>query len=192
MRGATPFYTRTDYADVRIVSAVGEYDPAKKGFIITFTIDEGAQYHVGTVDVITNVQALDPVTHAGRGQTERRNVYNADLVQKSVDGMTIEAAKHGYAFANVRHAVTATFRTRLSTLPLVEEGTRAYITSASISSAIRVTRDCDPPREFDLGVRAIPTTALLVDRAERRHQESETFQNGQDHNEPGSAPDGWS
>ena len=37
----------------------GEYDPAKKGFIITFTIDEGAQYHVGTVDVVSNVQAID-------------------------------------------------------------------------------------------------------------------------------------
>ena len=36
------FYLKHGYADVRIVSAVGEYDPAKKGFVITFTIDEGA------------------------------------------------------------------------------------------------------------------------------------------------------
>src|SRR4026207_1097961 len=34
------FYLKHGYADVRIVSAVGEYDPAKKGFIVTFTIDE--------------------------------------------------------------------------------------------------------------------------------------------------------
>ena len=50
------FYLKHGYADVRIVSALGEYDPAKKGFIVTFTIDEGPQYHVGTVDVISNVQ----------------------------------------------------------------------------------------------------------------------------------------
>src|ERR1700686_656320 len=31
------FYLRNGFADVRIVSAVGEYDPEKKGFIITFT-----------------------------------------------------------------------------------------------------------------------------------------------------------
>ncbi|MGB7939215.1 MAG: POTRA domain-containing protein, partial [Pseudolabrys sp.] len=35
------FYLKHGYADVRIVSAVGEYDPAKKGFVVTFTIDEG-------------------------------------------------------------------------------------------------------------------------------------------------------
>ena len=54
------FYLQHGYADVRIVSAVGEYDPSRKGFIITFTIDEGPQYHVGTVDVLSNVRALDP------------------------------------------------------------------------------------------------------------------------------------
>src|SRR6185437_7840530 len=54
------FYLKHGYADVRIVSAVGEYDPAKKGFIVTFTIDEGSQYRVGTVDVISNVRAIDP------------------------------------------------------------------------------------------------------------------------------------
>ena len=38
------FYLKHGYADVRIVSAVGEYDPAQKGFIITFTIDEGPPF----------------------------------------------------------------------------------------------------------------------------------------------------
>src|ERR1700748_1758690 len=42
------FYLKNGYADVRIVSAVGEYDPSKKGFIVTFTIDGGAQHQVGT------------------------------------------------------------------------------------------------------------------------------------------------
>ena len=56
------FYLKHGYADVRIVSAVGEYDPAKKGFIVTFTIDEGSQYHIGTVDVVSNVHALNPAS----------------------------------------------------------------------------------------------------------------------------------
>src|SRR5271169_2079235 len=51
------FYLKNGYADVRIVSAVGEYDPAKKGFVVTFTIDEGSQYRIGSVDVISNVHA---------------------------------------------------------------------------------------------------------------------------------------
>ena len=54
------FYLQHGYADVRIISATGVYDPAKKGFIVTFTIDEGAQYHIGKIDVISNIRALDP------------------------------------------------------------------------------------------------------------------------------------
>jgi len=32
------FYLKHGYADIRIVSAVGEYDPGQKGFIVTYTI----------------------------------------------------------------------------------------------------------------------------------------------------------
>ena len=66
------FYLKHGYADVRIVSAVGEYDPAKKGFIVTFTIDEGSQYRVGTVDVVSNVHAIDPAIAAQQAQAQRR------------------------------------------------------------------------------------------------------------------------
>ena len=66
------FYLKHGYADVRIVSAVGEYDPAKKGFVVTFTIDEGAQYRVGTVDVVSNVHAIDPESLRAQAQARRR------------------------------------------------------------------------------------------------------------------------
>ena len=66
------FYLKHGYADVRIVSAIGEYDPAKKGFVVTFTIDEGSQYRVGTVDVVSNVRALDPAIAARQAQVRRR------------------------------------------------------------------------------------------------------------------------
>ena len=36
------FYLKNGFADVRIVSALTEYDPSAKGFNITFTIEEGA------------------------------------------------------------------------------------------------------------------------------------------------------
>src|SRR6202012_1486842 len=56
------FYLSHGYAHLRITSATGIYDPAKKGFVVTFTIDEGGQYHIGKIDVISNVHALDPDT----------------------------------------------------------------------------------------------------------------------------------
>src|SRR6478736_799343 len=75
------FYLKHGYADVRIVSAIGEYDPAKKGFVVTYTIDEGAQYRVGTVEVISNVHAIDPAGLRSQLKLGAGSVYNADLVE---------------------------------------------------------------------------------------------------------------
>jgi outer membrane protein insertion porin family len=182
------FYLKHGYADVRILSAVGEYDPSIKGFVVTFTIDEGAQYRVGTVDVISNVHALDPNSLRNAIKLSSGSVYNADLVQKSVEAMTIEAAKHGYAFANVRPRGDRDFRRKIINLAfVVEEGTRAYIERINIRGNTR-TRDYVIRREFDIG-EGDPYNRALIDRAERRLKNLDFFKSVRITNEPGSAPD---
>ena len=56
------FYLKHGYADVQVISATGEYDPAQKGFIVTFTIEEGPLYHFGTIDIQSNVRAISAQT----------------------------------------------------------------------------------------------------------------------------------
>ena len=182
------FYLKHGYADVRIVSAVGEYDPGKKGFVVTFTIDEGSQYRVGTVDVISNVRAIDPASLRSQVKLSTGSVYNADLVEKSVEAMTIEAAKRGYAFANVRPRGDRNFETKTINLAfVVEEGARAYIERINIRGNTR-TRDYVIRREFDIGEGDAYNRAL-IDRAERRLKNLNYFKTVKITNEPGSAPD---
>ncbi len=182
------FYLKHGYADVRIVSAVGVYDPARKGFVVIFTIDEGAQYHVGAIDVISNVHALDPASLHDAVKLGSGNVFNADLVQKSVEAMTIEAAKHGYAFATVRPRGDRDFQRKLINIVfVVEEGIRAYIERINIRGNTR-TRDYVIRREFDIG-EGDPYNRALIDRAERRLKNLDYFKTVKITNEPGSAPD---
>jgi outer membrane protein insertion porin family len=182
------FYLKHGYADVRIVSAVGEYDPAKKGFIVTFTIDEGSQYRVGIIDVVSNVRAIDPAALRNSLKLGAGSVYNADLVEKTVETMTIEAAKHGYAFATVRPRGDRDFEKKIINLTfVVEEGTRAYIERINIIGNTR-TRDYVIRREFDIGEGDAYNRAL-VDRAERRLKNLGYFKTVKITNEPGSAPD---
>jgi outer membrane protein insertion porin family len=182
------FYLKHGYADVRIVSAVGEYDPAKKGFIITFNIDEGGQYRVGTVDVVSNVHAIDPATLRGRLKLSNGSVYNADMVEKSIEAMTIEAAKRGYAFATVRPRGDRNFETKtINIVFVVEEGTRAYIERINIIGNVR-SRDYVIRREFDISEGDAYNRAL-IDRAERRLKNLNYFKTVKITNEPGSAPD---
>ncbi|MGB9041310.1 MAG: outer membrane protein assembly factor BamA, partial [Pseudolabrys sp.] len=182
------FYLKHGYADVRIVSAVGEYDPAKKGFVVTFTIDEGGQYRVGTIEVLSNVRAIDPSVLRGQLKLSQGSVYNADLVERSVESMTIQAARHGYAFANVRPRGDRNFETKTINLAfVVEEGARAYIERINIRGNTR-TRDYVIRREFDLGEGDAYNRAL-IDRAERRLKNLNYFKTVKITNEPGSAPD---
>jgi outer membrane protein insertion porin family len=182
------FYLKHGYADVRIVSAVGEYDPSIKGFVVTFTIDEGSQYRVGTIEVLSNVRAIDPSTLRSQVKLSAGSVYNADLVEKSVESMTIQAARYGYAFANVRPRGERNFETKTINLAfVVEEGARAYIERINVRGNTR-TRDYVIRREFDLGEGDAYNRAL-IDRAERRLKNLNYFKVVKITNEPGSAPD---
>ena len=49
------FYLKNGFADVQVVAALSEYDPERKGFLVTFKIEEGQQYRVATVDFQTSI-----------------------------------------------------------------------------------------------------------------------------------------
>ncbi len=69
------------------------------------------------------MRAIEPATLRSSLKLGAGNVYNADLVEKSVEAMTIEAAKRGYAFATVRPRGDRNFENRTINLVfVVEEG----------------------------------------------------------------------
>ena len=182
------FYLKHGYADVQVVSATGVYDPTKKGFIVTFTIEEGALYHFGAVDIQSNVravsgQSLRPILRMAAGQ-----IYNGEAVEKTIEDMTIELARRGYPFGQVRPRGDRNPSARtIGVLFLVDEGTRAYIERINIRGNYR-TRDYVIRREFDIN-EGDPYNRALVDRAERRVKNLNYFKNVKVTNEPGSAPD---
>src|SRR5262249_47904405 len=49
------FYLSHGYPDIRIVSAEATYDPDGKGFVVTYTIDEGKRHRIGSVDVKSEI-----------------------------------------------------------------------------------------------------------------------------------------
>ena len=79
------FYLSHGYADVQVVSATGEYDPAKKGFIITFTIEEGPLYRFAAIDVQSNIRALDTRSLLAVPRVHQGDIYNADAIEKTVE-----------------------------------------------------------------------------------------------------------
>jgi outer membrane protein insertion porin family len=182
------FYLKNGFADVRIISATGEYDPELKGFVIAYTIDEGEQYHFGTVNIQSLVPAVPGETLRSYLRVESGNIYNADAVEKSVELATIEVAKRGYPFAGVRVRGDRIPESRLVNVAfIVEEGPHVYIERINIRGNSR-THEYVIRREFDI-VEGDAYNRALVDRAERRIKNLGYFKNVKITTEPGSAPD---
>jgi outer membrane protein insertion porin family len=182
------YYLGHGFADVRIASATAEYDPAEKGFVITFTIEEGDQYKFGTVEVQSNVRAIPGQSLVGRPRAKPGDVYNADLIEKSVEDLSIDVSKRGYPFAVVRpRGDRDAAAKRINVVFTVDEGPHTYIERINIRGNTR-TRDYIIRREFDI-VEGDAYNRALVDRAERRLKNINYFKTVKFTNEPGSAPD---
>ena len=126
--------------------------PRRRGFVVTFTIDEGSQYRVGTVEVISNVRR-DRSGRALRSQLKLSDgsVYNAGPRRKNRrvnDGPGRQARL--CLSPTVRPRGDRNFETKTINLAfVVEEGARAYIERINIRGNTR-TRDYVIRREFDL------------------------------------------
>ncbi len=182
------FYLKHGFADVQVVAALTEYDPERKGFLVTFKIEEGQQYRVASVNFASTIGTLDGNTLSSFSRVYVGSLYNAEALEKSVEEMQIEASRRGYAFAIVRprgdrnfeaHTVSITFA--------IDEGPRTYIERINIRGNTR-TRDYVIRREFDLSEGDAYNRAL-VDRAERRLKNLDFFKAVKITAEPGSSSD---
>ena len=54
------YYRSKGYADASVPEAKAEYDSARHGFTLTFSIDEGPLYHFGDISLVCDVPGLDP------------------------------------------------------------------------------------------------------------------------------------
>jgi outer membrane protein insertion porin family len=181
-------YLKNGYVDIRIVSSEAVYSAERKGYIITIIVDEGEQYRVGGVTVDSRLPNVDERQLRGNLRTTPGSVYNAEAVEKTVEGMTIDAARRGQPFVQVRPRGDRDNAGRLINLGYTaDEGPRVYVERINVRGNTR-TRDYVIRREFDMGEGDAYNKAL-VDRAERRLKALSYFKNVKITQEPGSSPD---
>src|SRR5664280_2425204 len=121
------FYLKHGFADVQVVAALTEYDPEKKGFLVTFKIEEGQQYRVASVNFESSIPTLDGNALRSFSRVSVGSTYNAEALEKSVEEMQIEASRRGYAFAIVRPRGDRNFEAHtVSIVYAIDEGPRTY------------------------------------------------------------------
>ena len=162
----------------------------QKGFIVTFTIDEGERYRFGKVDVHVERarRRSEHALRAGCRRQRRRRLQRRGRreVGREHDDRGRPARLSLRGGAPARRPRPRRPRT-INIAFVVEEGPRVYIERINIRGNTR-TRDYVIRREFDIGEGDAYNRAL-IDRAERRLKNLDYFKTVKITNEPGSAPD---
>src|SRR6185312_7448821 len=182
------YYVSHGYADFHVVSAVAELTPSHDSFYVTFTVDEGDVYKFGKVEIDSSIKELDPLALRPLIKIKPGDMYNAELIQKSIDTLTNAAGTRGYAFAEVHPRIRRDRDNRVIDLILkIDQGPRVYIEKINIVGNTR-TLDKVIRREFRL-VEGDAYNRVLVDRSRTRIRALGFFKDVSVKQSPGSQPD---
>jgi outer membrane protein insertion porin family len=182
------FYLSEGYADFRVVSAVAELAPARDGFFMTFTIEEGERYRFGKIDVTNQIKDvaindLKPLVTVAQGDW-----YNADQVDKTIAALTDALGNRGYAFVDIQPRVKRNADTRTIDVTFeIKEGPRVYVERIDITGNVR-TLDKVIRREFRL-VEGDAFNTSRMQRSEQRIKNLGYFKKTDITTNPGSSPD---
>ena len=157
------FYLARGYAEFTVVSAIAELTPEGDAFFLTFTLEEGPQYNFGKITIDSRLKrpdagaAAEQFVHGAEGE-----VYNADQVEETIQALTDEVGRLGYAFARVEPVARPEPRgpDRRRHLSRSTKGPRVYVERIDIHGNVR-TLDEVIRREFRLAEGDAFNTALL-------------------------------
>jgi outer membrane protein insertion porin family len=167
---------------------VAELTPSHDSFYVTFTVDEGDLYKFGKVEIESSIKELDPLALRPLVKIQSGDLYNGELIQKSIDSLTNAAGTRGYAFAEVHPRIRRDHDRRvIDVLLKIDQGPRVYVEKINISGNNR-TLDKVVRREFRL-VEGDAFNRVLVDRSRTRIRSLGIFKDVDIKQTPGSEPD---
>jgi outer membrane protein insertion porin family len=182
------FYRARGYYDFNVVSAIAELTPDGTEFYITFTLEEGPQYNFGKIAIDSRLRDLTAEQLQAFVETKEGTLYNADQVESTIQRLTDEIGRLGYAFVQIEPVTRRDPDDRTVDVTYqIEEGPRVYVERIDIRGNLR-TLDEVIRREFRLAEGDAFNTALLR-RSEQRIRNLGFFETVEVKTLPGSAPD---
>ena len=183
------FYLTQGYADFRVVSALAELTPDRRDFVITYVVEEGARYKLGTVKADSALRDFPSATVLKIANLHEGSWFNAKAVEDSVTLLNEVAGNLGYAFADINPGYNRDAKRHIMDVTLrVGETPRVYVERIDITGNT-TTRDKVIRREFRIN-EGDAFSAAKVKRSQDRIQSLGFFQDKLEIKQSeGSAPD---
>jgi len=183
------FYLTEGYADFRVVSALAELTPDRRDFVITYVVEEGERYKLGTIEAESELRDFTPEQIMRGVRIKSGDWFNAKAIEDLVSGLTEVAGAKGYAFAEISPRYNRDPEKHLMNITIeIGDARRVYVERIDIQGNT-VTRDKVVRREFRLNEGDAFNT-VRVKRSQDRIQSLGFFQEKLEIKQaPGSTPD---
>lgn len=182
------FYLSAGYADFQVLSSVAELTPDRSDFFVTYTVSEGQRYQFGDINVVSQIDKIDPETLMPLIEIESGEWYNAALVDDAVDALTDSVGDQGYAFIDIRPNVQRNRETGTIDITFnISEGPKVYVERINVVGNVR-TLDDVIRREFRL-VEGDAFSSSKMQRSKQRIENLNFFKSVDVKTLPGASPD---
>lgn len=144
------FYFNHGYIDFEVLDTKVIPDKEKHTFDIIFKIKEGKRYKLGKIDVKTNLKNAKAEDLKKQLELKEGQYYNASQIEDSIQVLTDELGRDGYAFVDIYPDVQRKKKEGVADLTFkIKEGARVFINRINIGGNSR-TLDKVIRREFRL------------------------------------------
>lgn len=182
------FYLAAGYADFQVLSSVAELTPDRSDFFVTYTVSEGQRYQFGEINVVSQIDKIDPETLMPLIEIESGEWYNATLVDDAVDALADRVGDQGYAFIDIRPNVERNREAGTIDITFnIAEGPKVYVERINVVGNVR-TLDEVVRREFRL-VEGDAFSSSKMQRSRQRIENLNFFKSVDVKTLPGSSPD---
>ena len=132
------FYMRNGFLDFRITDVKGTFTENREYYSVKYTVDEGNQYKIGNV-TIDNPFSDVPDKELQKVLTvSKKDVYNIDEIDATINALRSKVADHGYAFINVEPVPEKHDDTRTVDINFkIKKTNRIYINNINLLGNVR-------------------------------------------------------
>ncbi|NWF36442.1 outer membrane protein assembly factor BamA [Mariprofundus sp. KV] len=127
------FYLNHGYIDIRVESKQLVMAPDKRSFNLTFSLSEGDQYRVSSVDIQGDI-VPDKETLLELVKVEEGRIYELNDLRETIDEITARVGDEGYAFATVTPLLTRNIEEdTVGVVFDIEKGEEVYVERIEIT-----------------------------------------------------------
>jgi len=182
------YYNQHGYADFKVQNAVAEFSPDQSGFYLTFTVNEGARYQFGKVEIESQKDGVDTKALQDLIKTTPGDWYNSDKIEDTINAITNNLNRKNFAFLVVdpqvkRNETDHTIDIKYT----LKDGPKVYVERIDIKGNLR-TQDHVIRREMTLA-EGDPLNPTKLKQSEQNIKDLNYFKKVKVKTVDGSAPD---